>query len=315
MKKTLLLAILTGMLFANVGKIVTLRGDVYIINDKEERKAKANDILEENDRVITKNNAKLQIKFIDNTIVTLGKNTTLNIKDYVIDGKKSKVSLEVNNGHFKVMSGNISKIARENFEFQAKTATIGIRGTVFVGSLGKVDKVGCLEGAIDVKVGNKSQLIQAGKQLRFDNDKIIKIEKIAPKEYETINASKKADNKNISYKNNEKFNEFLNSKEEMIKAKQEYYKNKNYENYKDHKNSYKYSSERLKDLDTNAIPKDILDKCGGNSYCIQNKINYANKGTDKKDYINKDFSNKKDQNNNFNKGSRDFKQSRGLKND
>lgn len=313
MKKILLLALLAGMLFANVGKIVTLRGDVYIVNDKEERKAKANDILEENDKVVTENNAKLQIKFIDNTIVTLGKNTTLNIKDYVIDGKKSKVSLEVSNGHFKVMSGNISKIARENFEFQAKTATIGIRGTVFVGSLGKVDKVGCLEGAIDVKVGNKSQLIQAGKQLRFDNDKIIKIEKIAPKDYETINTSKKAEGKNISYKNNEKFNEFLNSKEEMIKAKQEYYKNKNYKNYKDHKNSYKYSGERLKDLDTNAISKDILDKCGGNNYCIQNKLNYANKGKDKKNYSKKDFGNK--QSNKYNKNSKDFKKIKGYNND
>lgn len=275
MKKLALILFLTNLLFANVGKIVTLRGDVTIVSNNKERVAKANDILEENDKIITKNNAKLQIKFVDNTIVTLGKNTTLNIKDYVIDGKKSKVSLEVNNGHFKVMSGNISKIARENFEFQAKTATIGIRGTVFVGSLGKVDKVGCLEGAIDVKVGNKSQLVKAGDQLRFDNDKIIKIEKIVPKEYETINTGKEGQTSNKqSYKNNDNFNEFLNSKEEMIKAKQEYYQNKNYNEY----NNYKYSSERIKDLDINSVSKDIVQICNGNPYCIQNKVNYANKG-------------------------------------
>lgn len=276
MKKIALMIFLASSLLANVGKIVTLRGDVLIVSDNKERIAKANDILEENDTIVTKNNAKLQIKFVDNTIVTLGKNTTLNINDYVIDGKNSKVSLKVNNGHFKVMSGNISKIARENFEFQAKTATIGIRGTVFVGSLGKVDKVGCLEGAIDVKVGNKSQLIQAGNQLRFDSDKIIKIEKIAPKEYETINTGKEvASNKNVSYKNNENFNEFLNKKEEMIKAKQELYQNKNYQEYQ---NNYKYGSERIKDLDINAVSKDIIQKCNGNPYCIQNKVNNANKG-------------------------------------
>ncbi|MBT0883543.1 FecR family protein [Campylobacter sp. 2018MI13] len=293
MNKIALIVFLASSLFANIGKIVTLRGDVVILSDNKERIAKTNDILEENDKIITKNNAKLQIKFIDNTIVTLGKNTTLNIKDYVIDGKKSKVSLEVNNGHFKVISGNISKIARKNFEFQAKTATIGIRGTVFVGSLGKVDKVGCLEGAIDVKVGNKTSLVQAGNQLRFDNDKVIKIEKIVPKEFETINTGKESQvNTKQSYKNSESFNEFLNSKEEMIKAKQEYYQNKNYQDYK---NNYKYNNERIKDLDTNSISKDIINICNGNTYCIQNKINYANKG-----YLNgKDYQNNRQRNSTY----------------
>ena len=303
MKKIFLILFIASGLFANIGKIITLRGDVVISSSEGERAAVVNEILKEDDTISTKNNAKLQIKFIDDTIVTLGKNTTLSIKDYVIDGENSKVNLEVNNGDFKVISGQISKLARENFALQAKTATIGIRGTVFVGKLDqKVDKIGCLEGAIDVKIGNKSSLINAGKQIQFNKNNIIKIEKIKPREYETVKNEQtpNKENKKVDMSKNNNFNNFLADKEAKIKANKEKnmdYKNYSKDSYKNNYNKQDYNTNRMQNLNNNAkvsleIEK-IKDICGNNQSCIdgklkaeENKNKYGNDYKDKYDYTN-----------------------------
>ena len=284
MRKLILFLFVASSLFASVGKIVTLRGDVVIVSADKERAAIENDVLEENDKIITKNNAKLQIKFIDDTVVTLGKNTTLDVKQYIIDGKNSKVSLAVDNGDFKVISGKISQIARENFEFQAKTATIGIRGTVFVGNLNeKTSKIGCLQGAIDVKIGNKSSLINAGHQMQFSDNKILKIEKIVPKDYESVSGDKIANNTKVDVSKNDNFSDMLSNKEAIInanKAKGMEYKNANIEKYQNNYNNYNnkgeyYKGDKINNVIANKNMGDIKEKiysqCGGNAQCIANK--------------------------------------------
>ncbi|MBZ7986707.1 FecR family protein [Campylobacter canadensis] len=252
MKKIVLLFVLTLTLFANIGKISAIKGDVFIQRDNKDIKAKANDEIQQNDLIITKNNAKAQIVFIDNTIITLGKNTNLNIKDYVINGANSKVNLEVNSGVFQVISGEISKIARDKFIFQAKTATIGIRGTVFMGNLNnlKNDKVACLKGAIDVKIGKDKFLIKAGKEINFTQHKMLNINKINNADY------------SISKTN------YSTQKNDYKKA--EYKKNNIKDNYYDYKqNNYK------KYNNANFLEFDITKQCHGNPYCIENKSKYA----------------------------------------
>ena len=184
MKKLVLLLSVITLSFASIGKISAIRGDAVVISNGNQVKAELNHELNKNDVIKTENNARLQIIFNDNTVTTLGKNTTLAINDYLLDGKNSKIDLEVNKGSFKVITGEISKIARENFSLKANTATIGIRGTVFVGEVGlKVNKLACLQGAIDVKIGNKTSLINSGKQISYEGAKVLKIEAIKTSDF------------------------------------------------------------------------------------------------------------------------------------
>ncbi|MBZ7986486.1 FecR domain-containing protein, partial [Campylobacter sp. Cr9] len=210
MKKLILLLSVITLSYASIGKISAIRGDAVVISNGSEIQAVLNQELEESDIIKTGNNARLQIIFNDNTVTTLGKNTSLEIKQYLLDGKNSKVNLVVDEGSFKVITGEISKLARKNFSLKAQTATIGIRGTVFVGEVGfNVNKLACLQGAIDVKLGNKTSLIDSGKQISFKDTKVIKIENLKANDFSLTKAN------------------FIQEKQEIIQEKKEEKQNQN----------------------------------------------------------------------------------------
>lgn len=153
-------------LFGSVGSIVSLDGEAKIIRDNQEIKAINGIGLEEKDIVSTNAKSIAKIVFNDKTIITLGYNSTINIKDYVFDEKAPKAEFEIATGAFHAITGQIGKINPNRFKLKTKTALIGIRGTEF---LGDDSVVICTKGAIfiesngvkvEVKQGNYSQTTQ-----------------------------------------------------------------------------------------------------------------------------------------------------------
>ncbi|MBZ7985648.1 FecR domain-containing protein [Campylobacter sp. Cr9] len=186
MRFALFIFIFANYLLANVGSIVNYVGDVEILRNNESIVVQnKNYELLENDTIITKSNAKVHIVFIDNTNLTLGKNSTIKINKYLINGANSKVDLNAKKGSYDLTSGEISKLARQSFKFQANTATIGIRGTRFSGDLNQ-KFVDCNDGEIDVKVGNKTYNLKKGERLHYKNLKTIKLKKLEPSEFKMI---------------------------------------------------------------------------------------------------------------------------------
>lgn len=184
--RILFLLLINICLFANVGTFRNVYGGVEILRNGTNIVAKTNDFILENDKILVKSNGKAQIVFIDNTVLTLGKNSILEVKKYLINGANSKVNLKIDKGSYNVNSGEISKLAQKNFEFQAKTATIGIRGTEFNGNLGKEDFVACTDGEIEVKLGNKNYQVKKGDKLSYKNHQMIHIKKLTPAEFKYI---------------------------------------------------------------------------------------------------------------------------------
>lgn len=183
-----LLFIITFSTFAlaKVGNIINYTGDVEVLRNSQSLLVDYKDYeLLENDKIITKKNAKVQIKFIDNTLLTLGKNSTLEINKYLINGTNSKVKLKAKKGTYDLTSGEISKLARQNFSFQANTATIGIRGTRFSGDV-KEGFVDCSLGEIEVDVNGKKHIVKKGERLNYKNINMIKIKKLKPAEFHYI---------------------------------------------------------------------------------------------------------------------------------
>ncbi|RXJ80711.1 FecR family protein [Arcobacter sp. F2176] len=151
MKKILLLLfILANFLFASIGQITALVGDVKISRDSNTILAKLGEKLEKNDVINSTKGSKAQITMNDNTIITIGQNSTLNIFDYVYDENKpkdSKASFGFMKGSFKSITGKIGKINKERFKLKTKSASIGIRGTTI---LGDQNIIACTDGAITV---------------------------------------------------------------------------------------------------------------------------------------------------------------------
>ena len=137
-------------LLANIGKISAITGDASIHRNSQVLSASLGMSLLKNDVVQTKANAKLQIIFKDKTIITIGKNSSLDIEEYLYDTnnpKNSKANFSFFKGAFKTVTGTIGKLNKEKFILKTKSSTIGIRGTIVVGNQ---EVVACTQGGISV---------------------------------------------------------------------------------------------------------------------------------------------------------------------
>ena len=135
MKKILLILLLSIVYtYASVGKITSVKGEVYIQRDAKVVVAKSGTILELKDVIKTKNNAKALILFKDKTSITMGNNSSLSVNEFVMDLKnpsKSKTNFGFGKGIFRTITGKIGKINPKGFRIKTKSASIGIRGTIF----------------------------------------------------------------------------------------------------------------------------------------------------------------------------------------
>lgn len=169
MRKILLICIFYNFIFANVDVISNFIGDVEILrNLKSNKVVSKNYELFKNDKIITKSNAKAQIKFIDDTFLTIGKNSIIEINEYLINGANSNMKLKAKKGSYDLISEKISKSARNKFSFQATTATIEISDARFSEDVAK-GEVECSSGEINVNVGGKNHILKKGERLQYKN--------------------------------------------------------------------------------------------------------------------------------------------------
>lgn len=161
MRLFIILSILFTLSFANIGKVSLAIGDVKAKRDNQEVIVKTGFILEEKDIIQTSKNSKAQLIFSDSTIITIGKNSSLNINEYLYDTKNpknSKTDFSFFKGAFKTITGKIGKINKKKFKLRTKTASIGIRGTIV---LGNQKIIACTKGGITVSSGGVSVDVKA----------------------------------------------------------------------------------------------------------------------------------------------------------
>ena len=169
MKKLILLIASSVMLFASIGEMLAVKGDVKVLRDNKEIIAKTGLKLEERDVIETADRSKAQVMFNDETVIRIGKETTFKVEEYKFDGTKdSKANFQVKKGFFKAITGQIGKVARDNFKLKTKTATCGIRGTHFMGLISDEDeKIACTKGAITVEAQGTLIDVLAGEITSF----------------------------------------------------------------------------------------------------------------------------------------------------
>ena len=92
------------------------------------------------DTIIAKEDAKSQLLFIDQTVMTIGSKTELTIDEFVYDPKNNdgKLLTTIKSGSVKVLTGKISEKNPANLEVTTPAGTIGTRGTEFKASVDPV---------------------------------------------------------------------------------------------------------------------------------------------------------------------------------
>lgn len=167
----LMLFIVANVAMASIGKITSFKGSVNISRDSQDIRAELNLDVERNDTISTKKNSNAIIKFNDKTIITVGKDSTLVIEEYLFDEtnkSNSKTQFNFLKGTFKSVTGTIGHINPDKFRLKTRTANIGIRGTV---TLGNQKLIACTKGSISVKSKSKSVILNAGEYVDIKDDK------------------------------------------------------------------------------------------------------------------------------------------------
>jgi hypothetical protein len=173
MKKIILILLFISnfLLANNIGKIVSFNGEATILREGKTIQVDKNSAFQKDDTLNTKENTKLQILFLDETIISIGQNSTLKINDYLFEEKNTKAEFTMAKGIFRTITGKIGKIAPENFKLKTKSASIGIRGTQIVAALeNNNEKIFCTEGQIEIKnnITKDSVILNNGEFISFE---------------------------------------------------------------------------------------------------------------------------------------------------
>ncbi len=128
------------------------------------RKLKVKSELFQNDQLTTAKNGRIQIMFTDNTIVSLGRKTSLLISEYILNKDQSgKLDTKVTEGVFRVMGGILTKTSPENFNTQTPSGNIGIRGSMYTGKVTGDQTSLLFEGGKGITFRNSTGLVEISK--------------------------------------------------------------------------------------------------------------------------------------------------------
>ncbi len=110
------------------GDVVYVRGTALVERQAKKIKAVLKSPLQETDNLLTKNRARMKILFRDDSILTLGQNSRLVIKQYLYNPKSKRAEsiYELADGRLKAVVGG------PGFRVTTPTAFAAARGTVFV---------------------------------------------------------------------------------------------------------------------------------------------------------------------------------------
>lgn len=171
MRLLYILMLLPIFIFANIGTVAGVKGKSTIHRYSKSIDAQNGVGIKLKDIVTTQDNSKIQVIMKDNTIITIGENSEYSFDEYTYgNGVTPEVSMKLEKGFFRAITGKISKIAPERFHIKTRSATIGIRGTHFYGVVnGDEEKIGCIRGKIVVSTKLKNYILIAGQSVSLHN--------------------------------------------------------------------------------------------------------------------------------------------------
>ena len=114
-----------------VGSIKTLNGDVVVFRGEQKLTAAIGMAVFQKDVIQTANSGTVGIIFRDDSIVSLGPDSKLDMKEFVFEPKDEKFSIlmKMLKGTFVYISGAIGKLSPESVKLETPSSIIGARGT------------------------------------------------------------------------------------------------------------------------------------------------------------------------------------------
>jgi len=161
----------TGAHADSIGDVVSVVPQANDQRGGATQELSVNDLLEQNDRIVTTGDGSVYIHFIDDTVLTIGANSEVILDKFVFDGDKAKTAvIQITRGTLRFVTGTSDHSA---YQLKTPVATIGVRGTTIdVGYendrmiYNTVEGVGVLchasAGCRDVRAGDQPLAINRG---------------------------------------------------------------------------------------------------------------------------------------------------------
>lgn len=133
---------LSPVLAQDIGKVKTLKGNVWIERGTTRTAATVGSTLQAKDRVVTDASSTAGLTLRDSTLLSVGSSSILEMNRYAFDATSHKGELDasVKRGSISAISGKIAKASPESVKFNTATVTLGVRGTEFILEAGEDTK-------------------------------------------------------------------------------------------------------------------------------------------------------------------------------
>ncbi len=132
--------IATGLWAAAVGTLVKAEGGVELLRGGKlpAIPAKVRDPVEPGDVIRTKSGARAQVRFVDDTVLTIAPGSMVAVEKYLYDGPKGlrQAVLNVFRGLAACVVSRLLQAEQPTFLMQTHTALLGVRGTKWYTLLG-----------------------------------------------------------------------------------------------------------------------------------------------------------------------------------
>ncbi len=150
MKSILLIILMSVFALADVGKVTVVKGMASVDRDFKIIKVQNGMGLLKQDVVETAQ-GRMQMHFIDNTVISLGRESRFVIKEYLYaeDSDKVAATFRVEKGFIKTITGAIGKMMPEMFVIETATTKITPHGTIWTMEVGEESEIyKVLEGRV-----------------------------------------------------------------------------------------------------------------------------------------------------------------------
>ena len=118
---------------AEIGQIKNTTGEVFLLRNNSRQPAKSGDLVEQADIVTTGANGSVGITLIDNSRLSAGPNSRIELKQFRFNPttQEGESLTDVRRGTLAIVSGQIAKRSPDAMKVQTPTTILGVRGTSF----------------------------------------------------------------------------------------------------------------------------------------------------------------------------------------
>ena len=119
--------------WAEIGQIKNVSGQVSVWRNNVQQIAKAGDLLEQADVLTTGVNSSVGVTFIDNSRLSAGPNSRIELKQFRFDPttNNGEFLADMQRGTLAIVSGQIAKRSPDAMKVKTPTTILGVRGTTF----------------------------------------------------------------------------------------------------------------------------------------------------------------------------------------